>query len=308
MGPMTTRQLFQSQTKLVHKTYSRGMEEVPSDFPRLYNDYENDMKRSFMTFQPYIGFGVLQLRTEGTDPVLDSMSEGPPTTVNFATYSLGYSITKEAGIEDAMNAFAECPHYLAYSEQTTKDYLVWLVWNLAFSGSVLGADGVSLANASHPLAGPQGGTYSNSGGTASLTPEAVQAADVALLTLVNDRGLPAKVMPRYLVINPTLSQTAEEINGSALAPYTADNRINVQAGKKEIIASRYIPSNTQWGVTGGKGRVGMNSHSLFYSFKWQNDQHSWTEDRAQTFNHTTEFRISYNFIDGRGVYISQGSA
>jgi Mu-like prophage major head subunit gpT len=307
MGPMTTRQFFQSQTKTVHRTYSRGADETPVDFTRLFNDYENDMKRSFMTFIPYIGLGTFQLRTEGSPPVVDSASEGTPTTVNFASYSLGYTITKEASIEDAMNALAELPHYLAYSSQVTQDYLIWNIWNLSANAGVTLWDGQPLQSATHKLEGPQGGTWSNTGSTTALSVEALQAADIALLTLTNDRGLPAKVNPVNLVIGPQLAQTAEEINASNLYPYTADNRVNVQAQKKTIINSRYITSNTQWGVTGAKGRVGMNSHSMFYSFKWKDEQDSFYEDKTKTFSHTSDMRLAFDTIDGRGVYISTGS-
>src|ERR1022692_43597 len=306
-GPMNTKTFFQSQTKVVQKTYTRGMQEVPSLFSELFNDYENDMKRSYMTLIPYAPLGQAQLKTEGTVPAYDQAIEGPPTTVTFSTYGLGYTYTKEAGIEDAMNALAELPHMLTYSMQVTYDYLIWNILNIAFSGTATLADGLSLCNAAHPLVKIPSSTYSNTGGTVALTPEALVAADISLLTLPNDAGLPASVTPQFIVFPPTLSKVVEEINGSPLAPYTSDNRINVQQGKKVSICSRYLTSNTAFFVTGAKGRLGLNSHSMFYSFKYRDDQNAWVDPATQNFNHTAESRLAFSTVDARGVWGSQGS-
>src|ERR1700687_3749959 len=122
-GPMDTRTFFASQTKVVQKTYTRGMLETPSMFPNIFNDYDNDALRSYMTFVPLAGLCTMQLKTEGSVPVVDQAQEGIPSTFNFSSYALGYTYTKEAGLEDALRELAELPGFLAYSEQGTTDIL-----------------------------------------------------------------------------------------------------------------------------------------------------------------------------------------
>lgn len=306
-GEMTTRTFFQSQTKVVKRVFLKTAAKVPVLYPQVFNIETPDMRRSFWTVLPIVGLGTFALKPEGAAPTFDQAFEGTPSTFNFATYSLGYRVTEEGELEDAQNVLARLPRALAYSEQVTKELIIWNLANLAFSGSVLGFDGVALASTAHPLQGVPGVTVSNSGGTTALTPEALQNAFVAFHTLVDDRNLPIYRSPKVLMVGPQLHKVAEEVTGSPYYPYSNENKINVVEGKVRPLVVRYITSATQWAVLAAKGDIEADSHSLIVAFKWQNRDHSWVDDSTGNFNHKSSFRMTMGWIDWRGTYWSQGS-
>jgi len=304
---MNTSSFFQAATKVVKRVFIKTAVKVPVLYPEIFNIVTPDMKRPFWTVLPIIGTGPFTLKPEGSAPAYDQALEGTPTTFNFVTYSLAYRVTEEAELEDAQNLLARLPAMLAYSEQITKELLIWNIVNFAFDAGVLGFDGQPLASTAHPLSGMPGVNFSNSGGTVALTPEALQNALINFHTLVDDRNLPIYRSPKYLLVPPQLHKIAEEIVGSPYYPYSAENKLNVVEGKVRPLVVRYITSTTQWGVLAGKGDIEGDSHSMVIGYKWQNRDRSWVDQATGNFNHKSSFRAAWGFIDFRGTYWSAGS-
>ena len=307
-GPINTSTFFQSNSKVLKAVYVQNMKKVPAVYQEVFNTLDVDMKRPFATFQPIIEMGTLAVKQEGANPAFDQPIEGIPTTFLYQTFALAYKITEEAELEDAMALIKRLPGMLAYSEQVTKDLLFWQAFNLAFTSGVNGADGVPLVSTAHPLIGAPGNpTFSNSGGTVALSPEALQAAYISFHTMLSDRGLPMYKTPKQLVIPPQLQKVAEEILGSPYYPYSNENRTNVVQRSVTPLVSRYLTSPTAWFVLAGKGDIEGDSHSLVTGFKWQNRQRTWVDESTGNMNHRTSFRATYGFKNFRGFWGSQGS-
>jgi hypothetical protein len=304
---ITNQQFYQLSTKVVHGIYEKQVKKMPLYYPDLYNTVDPDSDRPFWTVIPLTGLSTYALQPEGQPPTFDEAFEGLPSTFVFASYGLAYRVTDEGRMETAKVALSRLPRMLAYSEQITKEIMLWNVFNFAFDAAVLGPDGQSLCSTAHPLQQAPGFSYSNSGGTIAFSPEAMQNAFISFMTLVDDRNMPIYRTPMDLWGGPQLQKIVEEVLGSSHDPFTDQNKVNIQAGRVRPHIVRYITSTTQWMITAGKGDVEGDSHSIIAAFKYQNRQSEWLDNSTDTFNHKAKFRMAYGFIDGRGVWGSQGS-
>jgi hypothetical protein len=304
---ITNQQFYQISTKVVHGIYEKQVKKMPVLYPELFNVVDPDSDRPFWTVIPITGLSTYGIQPEGQAPTFDEAFEGLPSTFVFVSYGLAYRITDEGRMETAKVALARLPKMLAYSEQITKELLLWNVMNLAFNAAVLGPDGQPLASTAHPLQQAPGATVSNSGGTLAFSPEALQNAFIHFMTLVDDRNLPIYRTPVDLWVPPQLQKAAEEVLGSTHYPFSSENKVNIQEGRLNLHVIRYITSTTQWAVTAGHGDVEGDTHSIVVAYKYQNRQHEWLDDATDSFNHKSKFRLAYGFIDWRGFWSSQGS-
>lgn len=118
------------------------------------------------------------------------------------------------------------------------------VFNNAFTDSAAfhGADGKPLCSASHPLSPMNAGTQSNTG-TAQLTKAAVSTTREAMMAFTDDNGNKMAVTPTALLVPPSLEDEALEISKSLLDPTSANNTINVHAGRFQVIVWHYLTGN-----------------------------------------------------------------
>src|SRR3546814_4975903 len=108
--------------------------------------------------------------------------------------------------DEQYNYINDIPKMLARSMRQTEETVAWNVLNRAFNSNFVGADGVSLGSASHPLVG--GGTYSNTLATAAdLTETSLEQAITDLRGYVDDQSLKIMVMPKMLVVPPDRKST-----------------------------------------------------------------------------------------------------
>jgi hypothetical protein len=107
-----------------------------------------------------------------------------------------------------------------------------------------------------------------------------------------------------------MHQIATEVLSSTYYPSTDENRVNVVAGSIQPMPIEYITAAANgpfpWFVLAGMGEPGSDSHSMFASIKWD-EQNSYIEDRTESEVFSTEFRAAYGAVDGRGVVGSMGA-
>lgn len=316
-GLINTRTEIQAASKVMEQTFTNEAEDTPPKYPLVFNDVTTDPKRSFATFMPYAGLGVLKQKSEGGVPTYDQPYELIPTTWTYQTYALAATITEEAQLEDPLGLMAELPRMLARSERKTKDLLYWLILNLGFAPNVLGSDGLPLFSALHPLgpiATPTGAIssigqfFANSLGATQLTPEALYQGQVLFETLRDDRGLTQRRSPEDLVVGVQMGKVAAECLGAPLAPYTANNTPNTEHKVLNLIVSEYLTNPYAWFILGKKngGKLGSDSHSLSVAHKWQNRVKTWIDPQTDNWNIKTSFRSTYGFVDWRSAVGSQG--
>ena len=201
-----------------------------------YNRYDNEHTEIFMTessdraFEEEVmlsGFAGAPVKQEGAGVVFDQANETFTARYTHNTVALAFAITEEA-IEDNLydKLAGRYTKDLARSMSHTKQVTAASVLNNAQKSSGYnGGDGVSLINASHPLA--TGGTFSNVLATAAdLNETSLEQSLIDIAGFVDERGLKIALSGRKMIIPKELQFTAERLMKSPLRTGTADNDIN----------------------------------------------------------------------------------
>ena len=172
------------------------------------------------------GFAGAPVKQEGAGVVFDQANETFTARYTHETVALAFAITEEA-IEDNLydRLAARYTRALARSMANTKQVKAANVLNNAQITTVVGGDGVSLINASHPLA--TGGTFANVLSTAAdLNETSLEQSLIDIQSFVDERGLRIATSGRKMIIPKELQFTAERIMKSPMRTSTADNDIN----------------------------------------------------------------------------------
>jgi len=200
-----------------------------------YNRYENQHAEIFpaessdRAFEEEVmlsGFGSAPVKQEGAGVVFDQAQETFTARYTHETIALAFSITEEA-IEDNLydRLAARYTRALARSMSNTKQVKAAAVLNNAQITTAIGGDGVSLINASHPLA--TGGTFSNVLATAAdLNETSLEQSLIDIAAFVDERGLKIALSGTKMIIPKELQFTAERLMKSPQRVGTADNDIN----------------------------------------------------------------------------------
>ena len=319
-GIFNSRTSVQAQTKFLTSAFYDETNGVPPLWKSVFNTPGDiDMKRSFMTVLPMAGLGSTVFKPEGSAPQYDQPYELIPYTVTYFTFSLAVKATEEGELEDPENMLGDIPGELAKVSRETKDLVVWNTFNLGFASNVLYADGQPLFSASHPLApiATPTGVVSSVGSNQSnlltglaLTPEALQQADILFETTLTERGMPDRRTASTLMVPVTMEKVAKEITGSTHAPFSNDNKINVQHNGHTVLANRYLTSNQAWFVLGNQGNPfkGGDHHHLFVAHKWESRYKVWTDVETGNYSQKVSDRYTYGVSGYRGLVGSSGSA
>jgi hypothetical protein len=202
-----------------------------------YNRYDNEHAEIFTSessdraFEEEVmltGFAGAAIKQEGAGVQFDQASEAYTSRYTHNTIALAFAITEEA-IEDNLydRLASRYTRALARSMSQTKQTIAANILNNGFdtSGSYNGGDGVSLLNASHPLA--NGSTFSNILATAAdLNETSLEQSLIDIAGFVDERGLKIALQGRKLIIPKELQFTAERVLRSPLRTSTSDNDIN----------------------------------------------------------------------------------
>lgn len=204
-----------------------------------YKRYENEHAEIFDTFTSdrayeedvlIPGFGAAPTKAEGASIAYDTTSEGWAAKYSHETVALAFAITEEAVEDNLYDKLAtRYTKALARSMAHTKQVKAANILNNAFSGSFLGGDGVALASTAHPL--KDGGTLGNRPSVdADLSDTAIENALIEIAGWTDDRGIPAALNGRKLIIPRQSIFIADRILGSELRSGTSDNDKNVLKG------------------------------------------------------------------------------
>jgi hypothetical protein len=140
--------------------------------------------------------------------------------------------------------------HLAQSMIETKETLVAQIFNRAFNASYPGGDGVSMNNASHPIAN---GTFSNLLTTAAaLSQTSTEQMLIQIRSAVDNNGKKVRLNPVQFVVSPSNMFQAEVIVRSVLRTGAANNDINPVNSmgllKRGVAVLSRVTSTTAWWI------------------------------------------------------------
>ena len=187
----------------------------------------------------------------------------------------------------------------------TKERVCANIYNRAFSGSYLGADGKALCATDHP--NTSGGTFSNKPAVdADLSEAALEDMLIQIMQATDDRGLLINLMPKSLHVAPANWFNANRILRSTYQSGNANNDINVlnatNALPMGVKLNHYFTAPQAWfvrtNVETGKGMLFLEREGI--SFEQDND---FSTKNAMALGYE---RYSAGAVDPRAVYGSNG--
>lgn len=209
-----TKQLVPGLNKIVGLSYK----DVAEDHTAMY-DVETS-ERSFEEEVLMSGLGEAPVKQEGESVAYDDASEGWVAKYKHETIALAAAVSEEAMEDNLYDTESKrLAKMLGRAMASAKQQKAADVYNNAFS-SFETADGVSLLNASHPLA--NGGTLDNVG-AADLSETALENDLIAIDAFTDDRGILVSFKAKTLIIPSALQFKAFKILKSDLSTTTATN-------------------------------------------------------------------------------------
>jgi len=277
-----------------------------------YNRYETKYDKLFDTFTSrkrfeedvYMSmFGIAPEKPEGSPIAYDTAQQGFISRYNHVTYGLGFMITEEMIEDDLYDVIGEKnARALATSMRVTKETVGANVYNRAFTAGYTGGDGVTLLNSAHPNVA--GGTWSNILATAAdLSEASLEQACIDIMKWEDDRGLPAQIMPKSLIIPVDHVFDAERILKSTLRTGTANNDINAlnMMGKfQDVVSNVYLTDPLAWFIR-------TDAPNGMKYFERKADEFSMDNDfDTSNYKYKAVGRYSFGWSDPRGLYGTPG--
>jgi hypothetical protein len=226
--------------------WGRSYNEHPVEFMDLFDKQTSD--KAYEEEVEITGFGLAPVKPQGQQIFYDIEAQGAVSRFTHVAYALGYIVTFEELRDDLYEVVSKRrAAQLAFSMRQTKENVLAGVYNLAFSGSALGADLVSLISSAHPTLS---GNQSNLGTAADMSEVAVEDLVIQVMQCQNNRGMRISALPMGLHVPPQLFFEANRVYNSVLQNDTANNAINVLRATgtfpKGIKVNHYFTSATAY--------------------------------------------------------------
>jgi hypothetical protein len=223
----------------VKKVWGYTYDEWKAQWPDLVDEVTSD--KNYEEYVQVAGFGLPQVKAQSQAIAYDTEQQGAVTRLTNVTYALGYLVTMEE-LQD--NLYVEISSRRAAANARSmrlgKEYVVANMYNRAFNNAFPGGDSVSLCNTSHPMV--FGGVQSNIPNVSvDLSEASIEDSVISIMGLLDDRGLPAHIMPESLHVARNEYFNAHRILDSDYQNDTANNAVNVI--KQQTIFPKGIKMN-----------------------------------------------------------------
>jgi phage major head subunit gpT-like protein len=303
MPIMTTGGFAKLLTPGIKKIYGDRYNKHKTEYTDIFN--KETSSRAYEEYQGLSGFGLAQRKSEGQPIAMDSMRQGFTTRSTNVTYALGFIITRELYEDDQYDKIsAQRSRALAFSMRQTKEIVGANLINRAYTAGYTFGDGKVLCATDHPNAA--GGTFSNTLAVASdLNQVALEQMAIDISNFTDDRGLKIAVMPKKLLVPPSLMFEAERILKSSLEYDTANNAVNALKSKNifpEGIAINHYLTDTDafFILTDAEGLVYQERRADEFEPTSEND---WDTENAR---YKASSRYAFTAYDPRSIYGSPG--
>jgi len=132
----------------VNKWYGDAYTEHEVQYTSLFE--MNTSRRAYEEDMSVSGFGLAQVKTEGSGINYDTMQQGFLTRYSHVVYALGFVITQEIYDDDLYDIVGKRnAKSLAFSMRQTKEIVAANIYNRAFNSSYTGGDGLELCSTAH---------------------------------------------------------------------------------------------------------------------------------------------------------------
>lgn len=248
MAPMRSSNWAELLIPVIYQFYDIGRSLRPTLRESLFN-----VLRSNRSKEESVGYGGISsdawdnYAKSGQKSMVD-FDKGYTATYNHIEYPVQFMIERRLMDDDQYGIIAgERARKLGISAAQKMERDAASVFNNAFSTSFNGPDGKPLCSTTHPRNPNKSGNLSNSG-TAALSAANLGLARQALMATEDDAGNILGMTPDTLLVPPELEDAALEIVNSVQDPTNANNTINPQAGRYQVVPWHYLTDSNNWFV------------------------------------------------------------
>jgi len=277
-------------------------DQYPEGRPRVFQIRTSD--RSLEQVTEYTGLGQFVLSDEGEDLITDNPEQAFDKTFTHVKYRLGFQYSREALEDQKHREITMQATHLKRSAIDTRETLAFNVFNDGFADT--GPDGVSLFSASHPKV-KAGGVQSNLVATADLDVSSLMDMLTLFRQWETHAGIPARIIPRTLLIPSDLEFVAAEILRGDMRSDTPNHTINALMKRvglpsfDQILISEYLTDTDAWFVTAAPNDTGL----VWYDRK-KLEMKSWEEEKSDSAVVAGRMRFSVGYERYLGVAGSPG--
>lgn len=282
----------------IHDIWGAEYAQYEKLYRKIFEIKKSDKR--FEKEQGVTGFGLASIKDEGSPATFDRPYQGLQKEYVHTVYTLGTTVTREMVDDEQYGYINKLPKYLARSLYQTEETIGFNHLNRHSTSGYTGADGVTLASASHPLVA--GGTYRNQlANAADLTQTSLETAVQDLMDFVDDQSLKIRVMPVTLVVPTALNFTAKKILETDRAVGSNDNDKNVVKGSMKLIVSPWLTDPDTWFV------ITDCPDGLTWYDRWPAEMHRENEFDTMNLKMFTSRRFSSGWTNPRGVFVGIGA-
>jgi phage major head subunit gpT-like protein len=224
-----------------------------SMIPAIYR-----VENSERAFEEHIGVG--QFSAEGwnfeqTGRVpYDDRNKGYKKTFTHVEFAKGFMVQRKLIDDNLTNIVFDDARELGDSAFRKREKSAAALFNNAFTDSgtdsegfaIAGPDGVGLLSAAHPYGPMNTGSTQANEGVLPLTAANVSTTRQLHMALADDQGDILNIMPDTLLVPPELEDAALIYTKSTLDPASANNAINPQTGRFNVLTWHYLTDATAW--------------------------------------------------------------
>lgn len=284
----------------IYKFFDVGFNMRPSIRQGLFAQVPSDR-----AFEEWVGVGgmdptpFLQYLNQGTIGNLE-FNKGYTTRITHKEYPANIFLERAFVDDDKYGVVNSRAQRAAAAFDQLQEQQAADVFNNAFDATnYSGIDGQSLCDGAHPASPSDTGTTFSNSGTSPLTKESVEATKILMQSYTDDAGNKLGVMPNVLLVPPALEETARIIAGSIQDPDSANNAINVQYQRWQVIPWFYLTDSDNWFM--------VDSAAMLMSLFWLPrvpfgiTEGAMEMDQVQI-KYPLYARYSYGYIDWRWIY------
>lgn len=223
-------------------------------------------------------------------------NQGYKSTYEHGLYPIRMEIEKTLLEDDQYGVISDYSRKLGISAATKMERDAASVFNNAFSSSFLGGDGKALCSTTHPRNPNKSGNLVNKG-TSALTKAAVSTTRQAIMATEDDAGNILGMTPDMLLVPPELEDAALEIAQSAQDPASANNAINPQAGRFQVVPWHFLTDSNNWFM--------IDSVWMRESLRWYDRvalEFMMVDETSVHVVYEARMRYSFGWDDWRWVY------
>lgn len=291
-----THQFFANALPVLEKIIFESYD-LPEDLlPEIFNMYSMD--KSITQSSIITGLPVAYENDEQAALQYEDIQQEYSKTYQALKYRLGVKISEEMLEDGDVVSMRKLAEELGKAMKERKLIQGFAVINGGFTDS--GPDGVSLFNASHPLAA-SGGTDSNTA-AADLAVASLRTGIEALRQTRNSQGLRRPVKAKKLVVPVESQWAAGELIGSMHKPYTSDNEVNTLPNLEVVVGDYITLGNGTWFLLADKGQHTLNFFQRTPMKVIEDNDFDGDAKKIQC-----RERFVFGYDDWRGTYGSAGA-